>query len=532
MVAIFAQLKWRLVTSRIRSVRGGTRAWMIVGWCVAVLLLALVLVGLVLLRSQPELARTLVTTLFTAQFLAWGLAPLIAFGIDETVDPARFALLPIREDVLQRGLLVTALIGYLPVVNAVLLIGAAVALSTQWWMLPIALVAVAVQLLICVLFSRALSTAMSGLMSGRRGRDLGVMIGFAVIVGYMLLNFALNSVGQQGNGDEFGAKVSSVAAGLGWAPPGALAQLPGFLADGRGVRAVVAVITAAACAAVLWWWWSGALRASLTTMPSDTENAARSTGRSGRAVATSTTGMMSLVADRNRVLAWRDPLRRVSWLLVLFLAFVWPFLVIRGHGSLFAVTFPAILAGSLVADCYGTDGSGVWLHMVAFADRTRARGELLGHAVTVVLPGAVAMTAAVCLHAAIRGDWAWAPAGVGTAVGGLLGGVAAAGYFSARLPYAVRQSRKSMFASSIAGQKGRTAGASLGMLAGGILTIIPAAVFAILAVTMDVSFGWIALVLGPLVGLAAVWISSGVAARTYLERGPEILAVVAAGDRV
>ena len=532
MVAIFAQLKWRLVTSRIRSVRGGTRAWMIVGWCVAALLLVLVLVGLAVLRTQPELARTLVTTLFTAQFLAWGLAPLIAFGIDETVDPARFALLPIRPSVLQRGLLVTALIGYLPVANVVLLLGAALALATQWWMLPVALVAAAVQLLICVLFSRALSTAMSGLMAGRRGRDLGVMIGFAVIVGYMLLNFALNSIGRQGSGDEFGNRANSVAVGLGWAPPGALAQLPGFLADGRGARAVIAMLTAALCAAVLWWWWSAALRASLTTIQSDTENAARSTGRSGRAVARSTTGMMALVADRNRVLAWRDPLRRVSWLMVVFLAFGWPFLVIRGHGSLFAVTFPAILAGSLVADCYGTDGSGVWLHLVAFADRVRARGELLGHAVTVVLPGAVVLTAAVLMHAAIHGDWAWAPAAVGTTVGGLLGGVAAAGYFSARLPYAVRQSRKSMFASSIAGQKGRTAGASLGMLGGGILTIIPAAVFAILAVTKDASFGWIALILGPLAGLVAVWISSRLASRTYLERGPEILAVVAAGDRV
>ena len=531
MVAVFAQLKWRLVTSRIRATRGATRAWMIVGWCVAVLVLVLVLLGLALLRTQPVVASTVVTTIFTAQFLAWGLAPLVAFGIDETVDPARFALLPIRPAVLQRGLLVTALIGYLPVANVVLLIGAALALSRQWWMLPIALLAAAVQLLICVLFSRALSTAMSGLMSGRRGRDLGVMIGFAVIVGYMLLNFALNSVGAQGSGQEFGSKVSPVGAGLGWAPPGALAQLPGFLADGREVRAVVAVGTAAVCVAALWWWWSTALRASLTTMPSDTENSARSTGRSGRAVARSTRGMMALVADRDRALVWRDPMRRVQALLVVFFAFGWPFLVVRGHGSLFAVTFAAILASTLVADCYGMDGSGMWLHLVAFADRTRARGELLGHAVFAVVPGAVVMIAAVGMHAAIHDDWAWAPAAIGTALGGLLGGVATAGYLSARMPYAVRQSRKSMFASSIAGQKGRTAGASLGMFGGGIVTMLPAAIFAVLAVTKDPAFGWVALVLGPLAGVAAIWLATGLAARLYLERGPEILAVVAVGDR-
>ena len=63
------------------------------------------------------------------QLVAWMLAPLVAFGVDETVDPTRFALLPIRPPVLQRGLLVASLVGYLPMPNAIVLLGGAIGIG-------------------------------------------------------------------------------------------------------------------------------------------------------------------------------------------------------------------------------------------------------------------------------------------------------------------------------------------------------------------------------------------------------------------
>ncbi len=192
MVGLFAGLKWRLVTSRIRAAGGGTKAVMIIGWSLALLVIALIVIGCFALRTDPALARTLVASLFTIQMVSWVLAPLVAFGVDETVDPAKFALLPLTTGTLQRGLLVTSLVGYLPVANALLLIGAAIALSSSWGLLPIALLCAATQLLLCVVVSRAASTAMSGLMSGRRGRDLGMVVGSLLFLGYIGLSFALN----------------------------------------------------------------------------------------------------------------------------------------------------------------------------------------------------------------------------------------------------------------------------------------------------------------------------------------------------
>ncbi|WP_188940239.1 hypothetical protein [Nakamurella endophytica] len=516
------------MTSRIRATRGGTRAALIVGWCLAVVALGLVVFGLVLLRSRPDAAVVAVSTLFSAQFLSWGLAPLVAFGVDETVDPSRFALLPLRPATLQRGLLATALVGYLPVANLVLLLGAAVALSPRWWMLLLAVPCAVVQLILCVTFSRALSTAMSGLMSGRRGRDLGVMVGFAVFVLYMGLSWTLNragsSVGLQGG-------LTTVGRSLAWGPPGALAALPSRVADGRWAAAGIGLLTVLVALALLWWWWAAALRRSLTTVPSTTEGSAPAHASASGTVAADVTGTMWLMVQRDRVLAWRDPMRRAPWLIVAFLSIVWPLLVIRGAGAVFGVVLAAVLAGTQAGNQYGTEGSALWLHMVAFADRMRARGEALGHAVFALIPGVAIVVVACTVLSVIRSELHLLPAALGVCLGALTGSTAMAGYLSARVPFAARQSRTSMFAGSIPGQKARTAGAGFAIFGAGVAAAVVPGLLTVLALTTNPVWGWVALVVGPAVGVAAILLFTRAQARTYLARTPEILAVVAVGDR-
>ena len=529
MVGVFAGLKWRLVSSRIRAASGSAKVGMILGWCATVLVLAAVVVGLVVLRTNPSLAQTAVVSLFTVQLLSWVLAPLVAFGIDETVDPAKFALLPLTTATLQRGLLVSSLIGYLPAANVLVLVGAAIALSSSWSLLPIALVCCAVQLVLCVVLSRAASASMSGLMSGRRGRDLGMAVGSMLFLVYVGLSFLLN---QSAGSNAVGNGITSIGKVLAWGPNGALASIPAAIHDGGWARLVIAIATAGVVLALGWWWWSRALAASLTTVPSTTEGSAPADHTdAGSAVADSLRGMVSLMIERDRVLTWRDPMRRIPWIVVISLAVLWPLLVIQGHGTLFAVAFPALMMGLQVGNQYGVEGTGIWLHLVAFADRTRARGEALGHAIFVLIPGTLIVVPAVFLHALIRHDLQWVPAALGVCLGLMAGGVAVTGYTSARLPYAMKQSRKSMFANGIPGQKGRTLGSTLASLLGGIVVAIPAIVLAVLAVRESLAFGWAALVVGPACGAVAIVVMSSITATTYLSRMPEILATVALGDR-
>lgn len=535
MVGVFAGLKWRLVSSRIRVATGTVKVALIVGWCLAVLVLAMVVAGLTVVRTHPETAVTIVISLFTVQMVSWVLAPLVAFGIDETVDPSRFALLPMTTNTLQRGLLVTSLVGYLPAANAVVLVGAAVALSSSWALLPVALLCAALQLLLCVILSRAASTAMSGLMSGRRGRDLGMALGLVLFLAYFALLFALNQTSatvRPGGSNALGDGVSSLGRGLAWGPNGSLATIPSAIHGSQWGRLAVGLVTVGVAFAAAWWWWAVALSTSMMTSASTTSGSAPAGhARSGGPVADSLAGMVRLVMARDRVLTWRDPMRRIPWLMVFVMAVLWPPLVVRGHGSLFAVVLPAVTMGLQAGNQFAVEGTGVWLHMAAFADRTRARGEALGHSIFVVLPGTMIVVLAVFLQAVIRGDMKWVPAALGVCLAMMIGSVAFAGYFSAVLPYPMRQSRKSMFANSIPGQKGRTLGSAAASMGGGIALALPAIAMAVLSLTVSPAWGWAALVVGPSCGLVGVVVISGLTASTYLNRVPEILATVAIGDR-
>lgn len=532
MVALFASLKWRLVTSRLRATKGAVRAWIIVGLIVFLLVLLAIAVSFGAMRTVEDLAPVVFGVVFTAQLIAWTLTPLIAFGVDETVDPQRFALLPLQPPVLQRGLLAASLVGYLPFANMIILTGASFGLAAQWWMLPVALVCSAVQLIICVVFARAASTSLSSLMTSRRGRDLGMVVGFGIFVLYMALSLGLN--GSESGGDvEVGKAGTNAARALAWTPPGALANLPGYLQRGDLTRAAIAAAVAAATLAIGWVWWSAALRRSLTTVPSSTEGSAPA-GRvgNGRAIADSLLGTAKLVVARDAVLTWRDPMRRMPWLMVLVLVAVWPFLVIRGHGAAFGVLLGAVLIGAQAANQYGVEGSGLWLHLVSYGDQMKARGEVLGHALMALIPGVPIVVVAVLVHAGLKGDLWMAPAALGVSLAGLLGSVGLAGYLSAAVPYAMPQSRTSLFASSVPGQKGRTAGATLGLIAGGMVAALPAGAAAWLSFTSSPAWGWLALGVGIATGVAAILVSVRLTARRYLESAPEIFAIVSMGDRV
>lgn len=528
MVGIFASLKWRLVTSRLRRTSGGARAGIVAGLVVLVVVLGFMMFGLVSLRMVPQVAQTFVVTFFVLQAVGWAIAPMVAFGVDETVDPAKFSLLPLRAQTLQRGLLVASLIGLLPAANLVVLIGAALAISDPWSVLPVALVAAVLQLLLCVVLSRALSTSLSALMTSRRGRDLGLIVGVGIFALYMGFTWSLN----RGDGAGLATGATVLASALAWSPPGALARLPLLVAAGSWAEAGAALLVGLTGLALAWWWWSVALRRSMTTLPSMTSGSSPAGEHQSTTVGVGLMGTARVVAQRDRVLMWRDPMRRASWLVLLVLAIGWPFIVIGHSGSLYAVTLAALLVGAQAGNVYAIDGSALWLHLMIITDRTKARGEALGHALAAAIVGGVIIMISLIVLAAVFGDWSLLPGAIGLCLAAVLGALAVALYLSARLPYAVPQSRKSMFASSVPGQKGRTAFATFALLLGGAVLALPAGAFVIASHLAGPVWGWVGLVVGPLVGLGAVWFSLGRTADLFLATQPEILAVVRVGDRV
>jgi len=530
MVAVFAGLKWHLLLGRLRAVQKSRRPWLLLGFLVALALVGFVAFGIITSRGYPETARAVAILLMTLQLISWVIAPLVAFGVDETVDPHRFSLLPLSRGTLIRGLTVTSLIGWLPLINLLWLLAIAVALSTSWSMLPLAVVVVLVQLLLCIVLSRAAATAMSALMNSRRGRDLGMLVGFGLFALYMLATSLLGN----SNGEGFNAALLSVTGALAWLPPGALARIPGLVHDGDWGQAGVAVLIAAAGLGLALYWWMKALARTLESGSSMTESSAPSSSDEFGALGRRATGVTGIVAARDVVLIWRDPMRRISWLISIVMAFGWPLLVIQsGHGALFAVAFGSLLMGLQAANQLALDGSGLWLHLVMSGERSKYRDEIRGHVAVALVPGLVVVVLATVLFAILRSDLDLLPGALGINIAAMLGSAAFSCWLSAALPYGVPQSRSSMFASAAPGQKGRSGGASLAVMGGGLAVAIPSAVLTWIGADRDVAaWGWAALVVGIVLGTVMLLRLIEIAATKYFESGPEILHLVSAGDRV
>ncbi|MFC8366206.1 transporter, partial [Streptomyces griseorubiginosus] len=117
---VVVRLKLSLLRNGLRQ-SGGRRAAYI-GSAVAVLLFsALQLLGLVALRGN-EHAESVAVPLAAVLAVGWAVMPLFFPGGDETLDPTRLVMLPLRPRPLVRALLVASLVGIGPVFTLCVLV--------------------------------------------------------------------------------------------------------------------------------------------------------------------------------------------------------------------------------------------------------------------------------------------------------------------------------------------------------------------------------------------------------------------------
>ena len=95
MVALLVRLKLTLL--RRGFTRSGTAAFgMVVAYLFALGLSLPPAIGLAFLQAGgPGLVSAVTVPFFAVLTLGWLVLPLLFFGVDETLDPARFALFPV-----------------------------------------------------------------------------------------------------------------------------------------------------------------------------------------------------------------------------------------------------------------------------------------------------------------------------------------------------------------------------------------------------------------------------------------------------
>nr|WP_208382428.1 hypothetical protein [Microbacterium ulmi] len=254
--------------------------WQLVGFLFGALyglgVLFSALAGLVFLGfGDAATAGSVIVGVGSLVTLGWVLGPLIAFGVDTTLDPARLVVFPIP---LNRLLIALALAGVCGVPGLVTTVAALGTLAT-WVHWPAAAVAallgIPLAVLTAVVASRAVASLASGLGGGRRLREAsGVLIFIPLIlagpiVAGVATGFAVNL-----------DTILVVVRILAWTPVGAAWAFPADLATGAWPAAAAKLAIAVATLAIVWMLWRRSLADSLVR-PRQTAAARVESGRIG-----------------------------------------------------------------------------------------------------------------------------------------------------------------------------------------------------------------------------------------------------------
>ncbi|GAA2726968.1 hypothetical protein [Cellulomonas aerilata] len=520
MVAHLLRLKLTLLRNGLRR-----SAWQLVGlafgalYAVGVLLIAVG--GLVALRFVPSPDAAVVVTLAgSALVLGWWVVPLVATGVDSTLDPQRFATYAVPRRPLLTGLALAGLVGVPGAVTTVLALGTVVSWARGPATVVAAVVGAVLGVATCVVGARATTATLAGVVGSRRFRDSAAVL---VVVPLMLVGPILTALGGL-----LAAGVDAlpgVARALSWTPLGAAWALPGAVAAGEWVGALGRLVVACATVALLAAAWSRALTRALVQPPSSGRSASRSRGLGafGRVPA----GPTWAVAARCLVYWRRDPRYAGSLVVVPVLPLVLAFVSADGSRALMLVAAPvaALLLGWAISADIAFDSTAFALHVSSAvpgaadrAGRALAAGLIAVPVVVVFAVGSVWWV----------GRWSDLAPVLGASLGILLTGLGLSSVISTRFVYPVPLPGQSPFA---------TPSGSLGvsmltqLLGFGALTVLvlPEVVLATVAVVGgSVLLGVVTLLVGLVLGGALLVGGLLLGARWYDRRSPELLQQVTA----
>ncbi len=162
MARLLVQLKLRLLLNALRS-SGAAQA----SFIISTLFAFVVAVGgfyVFTLFHGLSASVDLTTITFTVVAFGWLIMPIVAFGLDGTLDPATLALYPLRTRPLATGLLAASATGAWPLANLIALLGVTVGLASGALGELVALVAVVLQVLFCITLARLVTTNMASLL--------------------------------------------------------------------------------------------------------------------------------------------------------------------------------------------------------------------------------------------------------------------------------------------------------------------------------------------------------------------------------
>ncbi|MEU7980019.1 ABC transporter permease [Micromonospora sp. NPDC049081] len=539
----FVRLKLRVMGNNFRG-----QGWRIALFVVGVLVGLWFAAGGFLMFAAPGFADEPRYAVMAAAFgggvlvLGWLLLPLVFFGVDETLDPARFALLPLSRRTLVTGLFAAALIS-VPVfavlvavaglvVSAALLGGAAAGV--------VAAVGVVAGVLLCVAASRAVTSAFATMLRSRRVRDLAAVL-LAVVAALLgPLQLVVLAAVRTADWD----RLVGVARIVGWTPFGAPWTIGLDVAEGRAWAVPVKLLITAVTIGALLLWWSRSLESAMVGAASAAPTKTRQAPTGGaiaqlfpRAVGWARRDRFGALVARECRYWWRDARRRANLITIAVVGIFVPVMVNLG-GAGFAVgqegfestgdpspvllsismIFVGVLASVTLANQFGFDGSAYAANVVAgVPGRLELRARMTAFSVYVLpMLGLVSLIISGVLG---RPEW------FGVAAGALLAsygvGLAINGFISVLGAYSLPETSNPFAMNGGSG------------VAKSMLTLLSMVGSAAAAVPMVVAAGllgdvwlWLALPVGAAYGVGAALLGAYLAGDVLDRRMPELLSTV------
>ena len=522
MVAHLLRLKLTLLRNSLRR-----SPWQIVGLVLGALygigMLGLLLMGLFFLSlNDPELARTVTVLAGALVVVGWALIPVLATGVDLTLDPARFVTFAVPLPKMLTGLALGGLIG---IPGAVTLL-AGLASAGIWWRNPAALAAGVVAALVavftCLIAARVTVAASTSLSNSRRFKDVA---GLVAIIPLMLLGPIIAGVSSGISATQ--GYLPSLANTLSWTPLGAAWSVPGDVALGQPGQAAAKLAIAAGFLALLVWAWKVLLLRALHTPPHNA-GPRRKAGKLGffRLFPPTPTGA---VAARALTYWIRDPRYGASLLIIPLLVVLLVFTgTNQGGGAgpqvlLFMGPLVAFLLALGISADVAYDNTAFALHISTGVSGTADRAGRVIACAVFALPATVLAVLVPCL---MLGEADLIPLLLGVSMAVLLGGFGLSSVVSARYTYNVPLPGENAFKTP-PGSGGRTMLVQgLGMLAQ-IVIVLPVLALAVTALLSDNPvWDWLTLAGGILLGVGLLVAGIRIGGKWLDRRAPELLAAV------
>ncbi|HET6355529.1 transporter [Streptomyces sp.] len=523
---VFVRLKLSLLRNGLRQ-SSGRRAAYISSVVVTLLFAALQLIGLIALRGNDH-AASVVVLLSGVLALGWAVMPLFFPSGDETLDPTRLVMLPLRPRPLVSALLAASLVGIGPLFTLCLAVGSAFAIAHGATAVVVSVIAVPLTLLVCVALARAVAAANIRLLTSRKGRDLAVLSGLVIAVGIQIVNFGAQRLGDAGGL----SALDPVTAVVRWLPPASAIGAVDSASEGAYGAAVAQLALSVLALALLLGSWQRSLTKLMTTPDGSTLAAASEPTRKESASGFHRLlpeGRTGTVMQRSLRYVWRDPKTKAAWVTALAIGLIVPlFNALQGTGSIYFACFAAGMLGIQMYNQFGQDTSAFWMVALTISSTKDAYTELRARALALLLITLPYTALVTVLTASLLGNFKALPEALGLSFA-LLGAMLATGAVaSARFPYSIPQD--SAYKNVAPGQGG-LAWISIfgGMISAAVLCAPVITLTILLHAASGQSATWVLLPVGAAYGLLIGWAGVRLAAPQTANRLPEILAAVSKG---